>query len=279
MEPRVTAPRKLDFSKERTPPSKLQMTIKASEDTREVRYHHPRPQSKSRVVRPAYTTPSTSNTPTALYILDPSVKFPTRSRSQLRPWLERRKKELRTATVESEVQLRKDHALNNVRPRMVRPPNKAMIGTWQRVQHPKFPHPPVQQNRKTWRRRELRRRAQARREADNANMDGNVATLSTTLEKFKFNNANNEIANGEANELDLPLFKVSADMSFEDLVQRGLEPWRAKVLLEQARLDERLALVQRKEAELQAKIDAHAKSIDQGSSHPNLGSTYPKEKN
>ncbi|OMO80802.1 hypothetical protein COLO4_23936 [Corchorus olitorius] len=65
-------------------------------------------------------------------------------------------------------------------------------------------------------------------------MDVDVTTLSTTLEKFNFNNANDEIANDDANELDFPLFKVSADMSLEDLVRRGLEPWRAKVLLARA---------------------------------------------
>ncbi|OMO49394.1 Integrase, catalytic core [Corchorus capsularis] len=110
-------------------------------------------------------------TASAPHVLKPMVQFPTRSRSELRPCLERRKKEIRTMSIENEVRIQRDHAIKFNWSKMVRPTVRALVGVWQKDEHPIFPSPPIQRNRKTWRRRELRRRAKARKELQKAAME------------------------------------------------------------------------------------------------------------
>ncbi|OMO82013.1 Retrotransposon gag protein [Corchorus capsularis] len=152
------------------------------------------------------------------HVLKPTVQFPTRSRSEIRPWLERRKKEIRTMAIQNEIKIRRDHAMEFNRPKMVRPTVRALVGVWQRVEHHKFPTPPIQRNRKTWRRRELRRRVKARKELqDAAAMEEEVTALATSLEKCHFEKDADEEA------ILKGMFKVTADMTFEYLVGRGEE--------------------------------------------------------
>ncbi|OMP05581.1 hypothetical protein COLO4_08746 [Corchorus olitorius] len=86
-----------------------------------------------------------------------------------------------------------------------------------KVEHPKFPTPPIQRKRKTWRRRELRRRAKARKELQNAAMEEEVTALAASLEKCHFKKDVDEEVVLEG------MFKVTDDMTFEYLVGRGLE--------------------------------------------------------
>ncbi|OMO55342.1 hypothetical protein COLO4_36030 [Corchorus olitorius] len=189
---------------------------------------------------------------------DEYVKFPTKPRSirpgrELRPWLEERKEEYRSRFINQEVQRRQSYAIRKFQPRMVGPANGVPYGTWQRVEHPKFPSPPLQRNRKTWRRRELRKRAKARKEME---MNEELDKLNSTLQKSNVDGIEEGSSNGV-----LPTLKVTPGMSFEQLVAAGLEPWRAKVVLEQARLDEWEAKIKRKEAELDIRTNVLADMI------------------
>ncbi|OMO99378.1 reverse transcriptase [Corchorus capsularis] len=65
---------------------------------------------------------------------------------------------------------------------------------------------------------------------------------------------------GNSNDVH-PMLKVTHDMSFEQLVVARLEPLGAKVVLEQARLDEREAKIKRKEVELDIRTNVLADMI------------------
>ncbi|OMO78281.1 Retrotransposon gag protein [Corchorus capsularis] len=152
-------------------------------------------------------------TTSAPHVLKPTVQFPTRSRSEIRPWLERGKKEIRTMAIQNEVKIRRDHAMESNRPNM--------------------------KNRKTWRRRELRRRAKARKELQDAMME-EVTALATSLEKCHFKKDADEEA------ILKGMFKVTADMTFEYLNGRG------------SKLNEKIALLQKREAYGQDKTNSES---------------------
>ncbi|OMO71456.1 hypothetical protein COLO4_28242 [Corchorus olitorius] len=108
-----TVQRKLDFSSEGAKPSMMiTSTVQGT--------------SKPMMTRSKIT-------PSAPHVLKPKVQFPTRSRSDLRPWLEKRKKEIRTMAIENEVMIQRDHAIEFNRLKMVRPTVRAPIGFWQKV--------------------------------------------------------------------------------------------------------------------------------------------------
>ncbi|OMP07133.1 DNA helicase PIF1, ATP-dependent [Corchorus olitorius] len=69
-------------------------------------------------------------------------------------------------------------------------------------------------NRTTWRRRELRRRAKARKELQNAAMEEEVTALANSLQKCHFNKDADEEVVLER------MFKVTTDMTFEYLVRQ-----------------------------------------------------------
>ncbi|OMO55060.1 hypothetical protein CCACVL1_27416 [Corchorus capsularis] len=126
--------------------------------------------------------------------LDPSAKTPTRPRStkpkhEARPWLDRWKEEFRALAMEKEVNLREERAVQSGRPKMVQPPPKAQNGVWQRVQHPKLPSQPIQGSKKTWRRKELRKRSKARKD-----METNV---DSALQKLTIDNTTSNTKDGD----------------------------------------------------------------------------------
>ncbi|OMO95998.1 reverse transcriptase [Corchorus capsularis] len=192
-----TVQRKLDFAAEDVKPSMI--ITSAVQGT-----------SKPMLTRSKITA-------SAPHVLKPTVQFPTRSRSEIRPWLERRKKEIRTMAIQNEVKIRRDHAMESNRPKMVRPTVRAPVGVWQKVEHPKFPTPPIERNKKTWRRREFMRRAKARKELQDAAMEEEVTALRAKLL----------------------------------LEQARLDQ---RIAVEQAKLDKREALIREKEASLNEKI-------------------------
>ncbi|OMO89508.1 Retrotransposon gag protein [Corchorus capsularis] len=140
--------------------------------------------------------------------------------------------------VEEEVALRKEHTIQNLRPRMVRPTPKAKNGTWQKVQHPKFPSQPIKRNRNTWRRRGLRRRAKERKEMEKAPME-----------------VDESCTNEDITKQEMPHFITSAT-TIEELVSNCYKPWKAKALIKNAKLDEKALLLNWKEAELDARASA-----------------------
>ncbi|OMP09737.1 peroxin Pex14 (ISS) [Corchorus olitorius] len=87
-------------------------------------------------------------------------------------------------------------------------------------------------------------------------MNEELDNLNSTLQKGNVDGVEEGSSNGV-----LPTLKVTPDMSFEQLVAAGLEPWRAKVVLEQARLDEREVKIKRKEAELDIRTNILADMI------------------
>ncbi|OMO67953.1 dynein heavy chain 5, axonemal-like protein, partial [Corchorus olitorius] len=90
----------------------------------------------------------------------------------------------------------------------------------------------------------------------NAAMEEEVTALTTSLERCHFKkDAEEGVPKG--------MFKVTDDMTFEYLVGRGLEPWRAKLLLEQARLDKRIAFEQAKLDEREALIKEREASLNE----------------
>ncbi|OMO51345.1 Retrotransposon gag protein [Corchorus capsularis] len=224
---------------------------------KEVCFANPKPKQ----IMPHPMVPSTSKAiQSSSFMLNENVKFPTkprsvRPRSELRPWLEGRKEEYRVRSINQEVQRRESYSIRKFQPRMVRPANGVPYGIWQKVEHPKFPNPPLQRNRKTWRRRELRRRARARK-----GMEMNEGFDNWNSKPQKCNDNIDGVEEGSSNDAH-PMLKVTHDMSFEQLVMAGLEPLRAKVVLEQARLDEQEAKIKRKEAELDIRTNVLADMI------------------
>ncbi|OMP09899.1 hypothetical protein COLO4_05026 [Corchorus olitorius] len=157
----------------------------AGRSARGAYFANPRPKQPT----PHPMAPPTSKmAPSDPHVLEKPVKFPTkprsmRSRGELRPWLGERKDKFRAKAINKKVQPRQSHVVRNFQPRTVRPAYGALIRTWQRLEHPKFPNPPLQHNRKTWRQRELRRRAKARKEMER---NEEVENLNSTFQRCNF---------------------------------------------------------------------------------------------